>query len=464
MRSEGVPPFAVHARELLARSMDPDTGSAGLARVILKDLGLTSQILRTANSPAYNRSGRPLGSIAHAISMLGWDAVRDLVSAMRFVEHYARYSPGLRELIMFSLLTATHGRQVACLLGYPRPEEAYICGLLRNLGGVLLARFQSMEYSEMLLLMEQEHLPEKDAAKRIFDFDVDELAGRLAVAWNLPDPICECLKDGVSASTAEQKCLASITSYGHQLTKSLYGQAKRLEALRLPPLVNPHGRPCLISPCDLRGIVDCAVEDTAGTFQTLRIPLNSLLLAEQAEKAREKLAGADATPDGSVCRDTDVEVSVAELQVQAGNFEIGELICRLLDLLTVRGGFRRALFALMTEDRNFIRGKLASGPTAEADTRAFNLPLLRNDAALTAAISRKQDLWIDRRTDRRYDGSRVVSMFDPVRFLLLPVVVDNVVTGVIYADHSTGGWDEGRALVNQVRGLIGAAIARKRLS
>ena len=155
LESEGVPPFAEHARELLARSMDPDGASSQLARVILKDLGLTSQILRVANSSLYNRSGKPIVSVAHAITMLGWNTVRDMVSAMRFVEHYARHSAGLRELMMLSVLSATHGRLVASAVEYAKPEEAYVCGLFRNLGEVLMAQYYAPEYAEMVALLDK---------------------------------------------------------------------------------------------------------------------------------------------------------------------------------------------------------------------------------------------------------------------------------------------------------------------
>src|ERR1035438_6325037 len=53
-REEGAPPFGQHANELIARTLDLDGGSSDLARVALKDLGLTSQILRAANSALYN--------------------------------------------------------------------------------------------------------------------------------------------------------------------------------------------------------------------------------------------------------------------------------------------------------------------------------------------------------------------------------------------------------------------------
>ena len=111
----------------MLRTLDLDGNSIELVRLILKDLGLTSQILRLANSAVYNHSGRQIMSVAHAITMLGWNKVRSMVSTVRYIEHFANRSPCLRELLLLSVLTAVHGRDVAEAIGYPRPEEAYIC-------------------------------------------------------------------------------------------------------------------------------------------------------------------------------------------------------------------------------------------------------------------------------------------------------------------------------------------------
>ena len=129
-REEGVPPFCQHANEALTRTLDLDGGSSSaLARVALKDLGLTSHVLRAANSAFYDHSGRPNMSVPQGIVLPGWDTLRNLVSAIRYIEHFANRSPGLRESMLLSLLSAVHCREIAASIGYPHPEEAHLCGL-----------------------------------------------------------------------------------------------------------------------------------------------------------------------------------------------------------------------------------------------------------------------------------------------------------------------------------------------
>ncbi len=448
----------------MVRSLDPEGASSNLARVIMKDVGLASHILRVGNSMMYNRSGKPIISIAHAITMLGWDAVRNLVGALRFVEHFAQTSPGLRELLMFSLLSATHGRQVAAAVGYPRPEDAYVCGLFRNLGEIVLARYYGLEYAEMLRIMNEERITMTAAAFRIFDFSPDEIAQRLASAWNLPSPVRLCIAGEAAAMSAEERCLVSATGYGHELTFALYRCGAPFESVHLKTVVDASGRPCLISQRDLRRLVNCAVEDTQHTFKALQIPLGSLNLGRQSEQARQIL-DATSPPVPYDLDALDAAIQEAAKQTETQNFDVTQVIQSILDALVTHAGFERALFALMSDDRTSVRGRLGSGPSAEAAMRQFRFSLLRSDAALNATVGRKTDLWIYRLTDSRYDASRLISGFKPSHFALFPIVADDVVAGLIFAERRTLQVpDDIRQRFAQARDVIATAIGKKRLT
>src|SRR5437868_6991734 len=77
-------------------------------------------------------------SVPHAIILLGWDTVRNLVSTVRYIEHFAARGAGVGEMLLVSVLSAAHSRDIAAVIGYPSPEEAHLTGLFRNLGEVLI--------------------------------------------------------------------------------------------------------------------------------------------------------------------------------------------------------------------------------------------------------------------------------------------------------------------------------------
>jgi HD-like signal output (HDOD) protein len=79
----------------MLKTLDFEGNGREMGALILKDLGLTSRILRLGNSAMFNRSGRPILSVAHAMVLLGWDRIRNLMSTVRFVEHFVDRSARL---------------------------------------------------------------------------------------------------------------------------------------------------------------------------------------------------------------------------------------------------------------------------------------------------------------------------------------------------------------------------------
>ena len=287
---EGVPPFCDNANEVMLRTLDLDGNSIELVRVILKDLGLTSKILRLANSAMYNHSRRPILSVPHAIILLGWDKVRSMVSTVRYIEQFANRSPCLRELLLLSVLTAVHGRDVAAAIGYPRPEEAYICGLFRNLGEVLIACHYPQEYSRIIVTMHEEKIPERTACWRVFDFAWDEVGTRIAAVWNMPSQVRMSMDPSAALTgTPWDRCLASVSNYGHELTRALYRKGTGLDSVHLQTVIDTDGHRALVSVRDLARIVDTAIEETQQTFAALCVPTDTLVLEKQAERARQIL-------------------------------------------------------------------------------------------------------------------------------------------------------------------------------
>ena len=68
----------------------------------------------------------------------------------------------------------------------------------------------------------------------------------------------------------------------------------------------------------------------------------------------------------------------------------------------------RALFALLSEDRQWLRGRLCEGEGAEDALHVFQFPMLKTEGPILAAMVREQDIIIDCARDSRYDGSRLV--------------------------------------------------------
>lgn len=447
--------------EVLACTLDAKGSNSRLARVILKDLGLTSHLLRLGNSAAYNHSGRSISSVAHAITLLGWERVRELVGALKYVEHFGKRSPGLRELMVSALLSAYHGREVALALRYPWPEEAYMAGLFRGLGEVLVARHYPEEYAQILLIVDQEKVPAPAACVRVMGCPWDEVGLRVARQWGLPDKVQMCLAGQLrSGSAALDRCLMSIAEFSRKLTETLYREGAGLDAVALSPVEDVNGQSSLVTVRDLRRAVDTALQETMGTLALLQIPCDALKLEHQAEAARQTL-GLDRVFGPASAQALESAMQEARRQLPAGDFELSAFISSLTGPVHA-AGCDRVVFGLVNEERTRLRGRLGAGEEIDAVLDAFDVPF-DNREPLMQALHRQRDLLVDCEQDAQYAGAPIVRRLTPQAFLLLPVALDGETVGFLYADcrRPVTGLEAGLVYCGRIRDLITQALRRK---
>lgn len=456
----GVPPFSNHANEIMVRTLDVDGGSSqALIRIILHDPGLAAQVLRAANSVMYNHSGRPILSIAHATTLLGWLQVRGMAGTARHVEEFANQSPGIRELLLASVLTAVQSRDVAATIGYPRPEEAYICGLFRNMGEVLIGCHFPHEYARVILMMEEDKIPERAACLRTLDFSWEDVGLRAAAGWNMPAQVRLGMQTSGIAGPPIDRSLASIINCGHHLTRALYRRGVALEKVHPEAVLGPAGQSTLFSMRKLGQIVESALVETSEIFSSLQTSIETIHHSKQAERARTILESVPIFGSAGLALDRAIKNAAGSLN--QADLDLDPLILTLLNAVCA-AGFARVVFGLMNENLNLIAGRLACGESSNDLLHRFRFPMDDADGPIRAAIKRREDLWVDRARDGRYDGSALITAFNPGGFALLPVVIERKTVACLYADlpGSLHGIDAIRPVIGRVRDLIAQAMRK----
>jgi len=283
------------------------------------------------------------------------------------------------------------------------------------------------------------------------------------MGWNMPSRVYLCLRGPAApVGSASDRCLASITEYARDLTHAVYREGAGLDAVHLPWVVDPHGKRVLVPLRDLQHILDSALRETQATFAALAIPVNRLRLEEQAERARRVLGSVSAF-DRAGLKALDQAVESAARSVREGDFELTAIVTALLDAVRA-AGFDRAVLALVNEERTFIRGRLASGGTADDVLDLFQFPVDRLDGPIRAAFERKNDVFVDRSRESRYDHSTLVEALAPTAFALFPITVEHSVVGCLYADRQSAavGMETARRALGRVRDAMAAAISKNR--
>ncbi|PKO90925.1 MAG: histidine kinase [Betaproteobacteria bacterium HGW-Betaproteobacteria-10] len=172
---------------LLQMVDDEGTTTGELAKLVGQDPGLSTRILSVANSPALRR-GAELRSLENCLTSLGTRLVRSIATCLSIQSLFDRRS-GIspKELTGFwshALWLAELSRSLADLTGYPHPDEAYLGGLLHDVGQLILLSALGEPYAQLLA-----NSPDEEALQvmetRQFGAHHGEIGTWLADKWHL---------------------------------------------------------------------------------------------------------------------------------------------------------------------------------------------------------------------------------------------------------------------------------------
>lgn len=182
--------------KIISLTEDPDSTVEDMEKAILGDQILTTKILRLANS-AYYGYARKISTISQATVLLGFQAIKSIALASTvsifLTSELKGYSLGKNELWTQSQTCAIVSRYIAKHIKYPSPEEAYVAGLLRDIGKTILNQHMEKEYSEVLNLVEEGNMSFLEAEKAILGFDHAEIGEKVAEKWNLPKALVDSI-------------------------------------------------------------------------------------------------------------------------------------------------------------------------------------------------------------------------------------------------------------------------------
>lgn len=147
--------------KLLALCQTEEAGMAEFAQLVRKDAGMSAKVLRVAGSAAYHRGGQP-ADLFQALNVLGADTLKMLVISESVFQTFNSFPNAngldLNHFWRHTLTTAVMARDIARKMAYPQMEEAYLAGLLHDVGRLALLAAAPAEYSASLRLPDDQKL------------------------------------------------------------------------------------------------------------------------------------------------------------------------------------------------------------------------------------------------------------------------------------------------------------------
>lgn len=363
--------------KLIGHLQADDLGMQELAALIATDPGMAGKILGVANSSAYHRSGRSIG-LEQSLVALGTDMIKMLVISESVFQTFNNFphsgSTDLRSFWKHSLSAAVIARELAKRMDYPQLEEAYLAGLLHNVGRLALLATAPQEYAFNFTARDDEDLCAVE--QRTLQITHSEAGAWLIERWHL------------------DSFLADAVLYHHEPSSRLEASHPLIRIVRLAHLMSTHDvqDEVLAQSASLCG-VELDDIDTIITGAARQV-------AKSAAHLGIDLAGADDVPPPSAYAPIQLDPIQQRLSEEVRNLvlvsEVGQAFARQQGETGLLESMTRSARILFDFDNTVI---LLENPTGQALTGApgsepqrvaeFSVPLNRGGALADAASLRR---------------------------------------------------------------------------
>jgi HD-like signal output (HDOD) protein len=186
-----IPTIPTVLTEITAIVNSADGSAKDAAEVIEKDPAIATRALRLVNSSFYGLKN-PVSNINLACSILGLKVIKNLVVQATVLQTFSstqeRGGFDADWLWDHSFKTAVACRllaeRTAIAEGWNK-DDAYTCGLIHDIGKLILLDSQNDRFQEALTLSQQHQLPLAKAEAEVFGFNHAHVGGLLANRWKL---------------------------------------------------------------------------------------------------------------------------------------------------------------------------------------------------------------------------------------------------------------------------------------
>lgn len=168
---------------------DPTTGAADLLEVVEYDAAMAARIMRSVNSSYYSMQNK-VADLKLAITLLGFKEIRNLAMTAYVAQLFKKgkgYGTYSREDLWNHMIgVGIVARLVAEVSRKTAPREAYLAGLLHDLGFILIDQYLNKPFCQLIdTLAEGRNLVEIE--EEVLGFDHAALGAYVGSQWRLPD-------------------------------------------------------------------------------------------------------------------------------------------------------------------------------------------------------------------------------------------------------------------------------------
>ena len=449
-------------------------GSSKLAQTILQDFSLTNKLLKMVNTVSYSQFGGQINTISKAVSILGFESVRNIAMSLILMDFLQNKSQAqeMKDDVISSFFAGTVAVQLSGGTTAQDIEETMICAMYLHLGRMISKFYFFEESEEITRLMEDKAIDEDQAAMQVLGVSYNELGIGIAKTWNFPDrliagmqkisegkitpPTTDIGQIKVTVNMASELCAIATVSDANSKKEAL----DKIRA-RYAGLVDTDE--ATLSAALENGLHDLSLRaevlglDTSKSvaLKNLRAWLDRSTDIRQSRKPAQAsvIANEDAETvslmmDTKTLLSADIEASLDPEAILSngiqdvtntlvGEYKLNDVLLMVLETIYRGLGFKHVIIFSRDMKQNMMVARFGFGDGVADLLPLFHFPLAFDSDVFHLALEKGLDiviedvgapniankipLWYTAAIDARY-------------FLLLPVVVNKVAVGIIYAD------------------------------
>jgi putative nucleotidyltransferase with HDIG domain len=206
----------------------PTVTAAAIADIVNADAAIASKVLQITNS-AFFRLRKPMVRIKDAVTYLGFATIRNLVLS---AEIFSQWKPSQSALEFDPEKLQAHAQHAAAACrsiagGRVTPDDAWLAGLLHDIGYWILTQECPNELAEALALSRAQQLPLFECERRTTGATHAEVGAYLLGLWGLPYSIVEAvaLHHTPTAVTPQGYDVLGALAVSHALLEPAFARA-----------------------------------------------------------------------------------------------------------------------------------------------------------------------------------------------------------------------------------------------
>ncbi len=452
-----------------------------LSNAILKDVALTSKLLKVVNAAYYNQfGGGTISTVSRAVVILGFDAVRNLALTLMLFDSLQDkgHAAQLKDEFVRSLYSGIIAKGLASKIGVRNGEEGFICALFHNLGKMLCMFYLMEEVEETDRVMQQKNMSEENASISVLGMSYHDIGTGVSKAWNFPEQISHSMRslpaDKVKKPVTDFEQLNVLAAFASDICRMATQEEKQEKSRQLIKLTQRFGSSLNINERTILATAESAALDFAKFVSTLQLDLRqsklgkqlikgstvsdpaaktmatasgmtSAILGEKNENAEDNQTSMIELPAGGLHQNAQGILTQGIQDISNSLVEgrsLNDIMRMILETMYTSIGFTRVLLCLKDARQNMMVARSGFGPDANDVVKTFRFPMAFAPDVFHVSLKNNVDIIIEDIDDPKIQA-RIPEWYRKTvkanTFVLFPIVIKNNPIALIYADRPKAG-------------------------